>query len=60
MPITSTRRARRTGHLTTFGDAVVGDPFYVPSREPYLLHPFLLVRRDAILAAGGYRHVFHA
>lgn len=31
-----------------------------PQREPYLMHPFLMMRRDAAVAAGGYRHVFHA
>lgn len=51
---------RRTGHVTEFVERVVGDPSYYPSREPYLLHPFLLARREAVVAAGGYRHVFHA
>lgn len=32
------------------------DPYAYPSREPYIVHPFLMVRRDAIMAAGGYRH----
>ncbi len=50
----------RTGHVTGFREDVVCDPFYVPSMEPYLLHPFLMVRRDAIVAAGGYRYVFHS
>ncbi len=50
----------RTGHVTTFTESVVYDPFYVPSMEPYLLHPFLMVRREAIVAAGGYRYVFHS
>ncbi len=39
---------------------MVGNPFYAPSKEPYLMHPFLLARREALVAAGGYRHVFHA
>lgn len=31
-----------------------------PQKEPYLIHPFLMVRRAAVAAIGGYRHVFHA
>jgi len=36
------------------------DPRWIPCREPYLLHPFLMVRRSAFLAVAGYRHVHHA
>lgn len=36
------------------------DPRAIPSVEPYLLHPFLMVRRAALVAVGGYRHAFHA
>ncbi len=50
----------RTGYTTEFREEVVGDPFHVPSIEPYLIHPFLLVRRDALVAIGGYRYVFHS
>ncbi len=32
----------------------------IPSRQPYLTHPFLMVRRAALLEAGGYRHALHA
>jgi len=35
------------------------DPFSVPAREPYLMHPFLMVRRDALMRLGGYRHYLH-
>lgn len=31
-----------------------------PSEEPYLLHPFLMVRREAFENVGGYRHVVHS
>ena len=31
-----------------------------PSTEPYLLHPFLMMRREAVSAVGGYRYVHHA
>ncbi len=36
------------------------DPTWVPSREPYLLHPFLMTRRSCIQDIQGYRHVYHA
>ena len=32
----------------------------LPSKEPYLIHPFLAARREAMQAIGGYRHVHHA
>lgn len=31
-----------------------------PQLEPYLSHPFLMMRRAAVEKAGGYRHAFHA
>ena len=36
------------------------DPTWIPAREPYLLHPLLMLRRSALDSVGGYRHVFHA
>ena len=36
------------------------DPGMAPSKEPYIIHPFLMARLDALRAAGGYRYVFHA
>src|SRR3954469_226863 len=36
------------------------DPKWVPAREPYLIHPFLMLRRAALEAVGGYRYVYHA
>lgn len=51
---------RRLGTRTVFRGDVEPDPFAVPAREPYLMHPFLVVRRDAMLRVGGYRHCFHA
>ncbi|NJR77707.1 glycosyltransferase family 2 protein [Sphingomonas corticis] len=36
------------------------DLFAVPAREPYIIHPFLMVRRDAVERVGGYRHAHHA
>ena len=38
----------------------LADPHRFPSREPYLMHPFLMARRDALVAVGGYRYVVHA
>ena len=50
---------RPTGVVTTFG-AVDADPAALPSREPYIIHPFLTARLAPIRAVGGYRHAFHA
>ncbi|MGC1304240.1 MAG: glycosyltransferase [Caulobacteraceae bacterium] len=36
------------------------DPTAIPSREPYLMHPFVTIRREALVRAGGYRYVFHS
>lgn len=51
---------RRTGWTTVFGGEVIWDATALPALEPYLMHPFLMVRRSAVLAVGGYRYVFHA
>jgi hypothetical protein len=32
----------------------------LPSTEPYLLQPFLITRRSALIGIGGYRHFFFA
>ena len=50
----------RLGTRSHFGGDVAPDPRAAPSKEPYIMHPFLLARRDAIERAGGYRYVFHA
>jgi hypothetical protein len=34
-----------------------GDPEWAPAREPYIVHPFLMARREAVIAVGGYRFV---
>jgi glycosyltransferase involved in cell wall biosynthesis len=36
------------------------DPRSIPAKEPYLMHPFLMVRRSAMRMVGGYRHVYNA
>ena len=51
---------RRTGYTTAFGGPVRWNAGALPALEPYLMHPFLMMRREAIVAAGGYRYVFHA
>lgn len=50
---------RRTGGTSRFEKRVHSDPFYAPAIEPYLIHPFLLARRDALVGIGGYRYSFH-
>lgn len=49
-----------TGSIADLGSPDLADPFFVPSREPYIIHPFLMVRRAAIDSVGGYRHVHGA
>lgn len=46
--------------VARMGDPELANPYYVPSSEPYIIHPFLMVRRAAIEAVGGYRYVYHA
>lgn len=31
------------------------DPLWFPAREPYLIHPFVMMRRAAVMEIGGYR-----
>jgi glycosyltransferase involved in cell wall biosynthesis len=49
-----------TGIVARYWSPNSADPNWVPSREPYLLHPFLMTRRTSIQKVRGYRHVFHA
>ncbi len=51
---------RPTGTIGEFEDPSLASPLVAPSHEPYICHPFLMVRREAATAAGGYRHVFLA
>lgn len=51
---------RRTGSISSMKDPALADATRIPAEEPYLMHPFLLVRRASLDAIGGYRHVFHA
>jgi glycosyltransferase involved in cell wall biosynthesis len=57
------RHIDREGNVTgTYAppDPTVADFTHIPAIEPYLIHPFLTVRREAIMSIGGYRHVHHA
>jgi len=51
---------QKLGTLTRYKDPERADAWYAPAREPYLMHPFLMVRRAAFQAAGGYRPVLGA
>jgi len=31
------------------------DPLWFPAREPYLIHPFVMMRRGPVMDVGGYR-----
>lgn len=35
----------------------LSDPYWIPAREPYLIHPFLMVRGE-VFKRLGYRHFF--
>lgn len=37
------------------GSPANADPASIPAREPYLIHPFAMIRRSALVVAGGYR-----
>ena len=51
---------RELGPKVALDSPDLADPLLYPQKEPYLVHPFLMMRRAAVMAAGGYRHVFHA
>jgi len=53
-------QGRPTGHVERFSSPDECDPFWAPSREPYLIHPFLMARRSEMVAISGYRYVFHS
>jgi glycosyltransferase involved in cell wall biosynthesis len=50
----------RTGIASTFPPEVRSDPYWAHCTEPYLMHPFLLARTQALRDVGGYRYAFHA
>ena len=53
------RRGVPLGRVALVQEPGYGEPSWVPAREPYLIHPFLMVRRATIERLGGYRHVHH-
>jgi GT2 family glycosyltransferase len=53
-------QGRFLGTLQSFPRPDGADPYWAPSREPYLMHPFLMVRRADLQAIGGYRYVYYS
>ena len=53
-------RARPLGNAYCMPPPELADVERIPQLEPYLSHPFLMMRRSAADRVGGYRHVFHA
>ena len=51
---------RELGPKVTLSSPDHADPTAYPQLEPYLIHPFLMMRRAAVEAVGGYRYVFHS
>ena len=37
-------------------DFFYADPYFIPSKEPYLPHPFMMLDFDTLKELGGYRH----
>jgi Glycosyl transferase family 2 len=53
-------QGRLLGTVQRFPQPDRADPRWAPSREPYLMHPFLMVRRADLQAVGGYRYVYYS
>jgi glycosyltransferase involved in cell wall biosynthesis len=53
-------QGRFLGTIQTFPQPDRADARWAPSREPYLMHPFLMVRRADLQAIGGYRYVYYS
>ena len=53
-------QGRFLGTVQIFPQPDRADPCWAPSREPYLMHPFLMVRRAELQAIGGYRYVYYS
>jgi glycosyltransferase involved in cell wall biosynthesis len=53
-------RGAPTGSIGRLPSPDDADPNWAPAREPYIIHPFLLARRDALVQLGGYRHVYNS
>lgn len=48
-------RGRDLGTYSPTDCAVRGDCWSVPAKEPYIMQPLMMVRSEALRAAGGYR-----
>ncbi len=46
--------------LSLPGNPSNADATWAPAREPYLIHPYLMARREALISVGGYRYVHHS
>ncbi|ADW71499.1 glycosyltransferase family 2 protein [Granulicella tundricola] len=46
-----------TGSYSRLSMPIKGNPYSLPAKEPYIIHPTWLVRRSAVDRIGGYRHV---
>jgi glycosyltransferase involved in cell wall biosynthesis len=53
-------QGRELGTVTELRPPEEADATWAPAREPYLMHPFVMARRSALMAVGGYRHASHA
>jgi Glycosyl transferase family 2 len=53
-------QGRFLGTIQTFPQPDRADARWAPSREPYLMHPFLMLRRAELQAIGGYRHAYYS
>jgi glycosyltransferase involved in cell wall biosynthesis len=53
-------QGRILGTVQRFPQPDRADARWAPSREPYLMHPFLMVRRADLQAIGGYRYVYYS
>lgn len=49
-----------TGDMADMHSPDLADPFTAPSVEPYIVHPLLMVRLDAVKKIGGYRYAWHS
>ena len=48
------------GESTTLHDTSEADPYWAPSKEPHLIHPFLMMRAPALRQVNGYRYAYFA
>jgi glycosyltransferase involved in cell wall biosynthesis len=51
---------RSLGMISRCNPPEAADPWWMPAIEPYLVQPFLMVRRSVIEALGGYRNLIYS